>query len=58
MVTPYGHRLPMVGLLCVMKSGCARGRGRHGRGNGKGSFHPARKTGKVFSSEMPFYSKF
>ena len=31
---------------------------RPGRGNSKKSFSSCQETGKVFSSEMPFYSKF
>ena len=31
---------------------------RPGRGSGKESFSSYQETGKVFSPEMPFYSKF
>ena len=31
---------------------------RPGRGNSKDSFSSNQETGKVFSPEMPFYSKF
>ena len=31
---------------------------RPGRGNSKESFSSCQETGKVFSPEMPFYSKF
>ena len=31
---------------------------RPGRGNSKESFSSNQETGKVFSPEMPFYSKF
>ena len=43
-----------------MKFGCAGGRGfapRPGE-NSKESFSSNQETGKVFSPEMPFYSKF
>ena len=39
-----------------MKSGCVGGRGF--KFNSKESFSSCQETGKVFSSEMPFYSKF
>ena len=46
-------------FLLVMKSGCAGGRGfTPGRGNSEESFSSNQETGKVFSPEMPFYSKF
>ena len=45
--------------LFVMKSGCAGGRGFAPRpGNSKESFSSNQETGKVFSPEKPFYSKF
>ena len=44
--------------LLVMKSGCAGGRGfAPDRANSKKSFSSCQETGKIFSSEMPFYSK-
>ena len=46
--------------LLVMKSGCAAGRGfvpRPGQYS-KESVSSYQETGKVFSPEMPFYSKF
>ena len=41
----YGRTSRVWDSLFVMKSGCAGGRGKL-------------ETGKVFSPEMPFYSKF
>ena len=56
---PYGRTSRVWDSLLVMKSGCAGGRGfAPGRGNGKESFSSNQETGKVFSPEMPFYSKF
>ena len=48
-------RLPMAER--VMKFGCAGGRGFAPRQYCKESFSFYRETGKVFSPEMPFYSK-
>ena len=58
---PYGRTSRAWDSLLVMKSGCAGGRGfapPPGRGNSKESFSSNQETGKVFSPEMPFYSKF
>ena len=56
----YGRMSKVWDSLLVMKSGCVGGRGFHApsRGNSKESFSSNQETGKVFSSEMPFYSKF
>ena len=64
--TFYGtYRLPMVEqvgcmTLCLIWSlGAQEVVGsRPGRGNSKKSFSFCQETGKVFSSKMPFYSKF
>ena len=41
-----------------MEARWAKSVSRPGRGNGKESFSSNQETGKVFSPEMPFYSKF
>ena len=57
--TPYGRTSRVWDALLVRKSECAGGRGfAPGRGNSKESFSSYQETGKVFSPEMPFYSKF
>ena len=56
---PYGRTSRVWDSLHVMKSGCAEIVGsRPGRGNSKESFSSNQETGKGFSPEMPFYSKF
>ena len=56
---PNGRTSRAWDSLLAMKSGCAGGRGfAPGRGNSKESFSSNQETGKVFSPEMPFYSKF
>ena len=56
---PYGRTSRVWDFLLVMKSGCAGGRGFAPRpGNSKESFSSNQETGKVFSPEIPFYSKF
>ena len=59
------NRLPMAeqvgcGTSFLLWSMCVREvvGSRPGRGNSKESFSPNQETGKVFSPEMPFYSKF
>ena len=55
----YGRTSRVWDSLLVMKSGCAGGCGFAPRpGNSKESFSSCQETGNVFSSEMPFYSKF
>ena len=57
---PYGRTSRVWDSLFVMKSGCAGGRGfapRPGQYS-KESFSSNQETGKVFSPEMPLYSKF
>ena len=44
-------------MLASLDMGKAVG-SRPGRGNGKESFSSNQETGKGFSPEMPFYSKF
>ena len=59
-VPPYGRTSRVWDSLFVMKSGCAGGRGfapRPGQYS-KESFSSYQETGKVFSPELPFYSKF
>ena len=48
------------GTPCLLWSLGVRevGGSRPGRGNSKESFSSNQETGKVFSPEMPFYSKF
>ena len=57
---PYGRTSRAWDSLLVMKSGCAGGRGFAPRPGqlSKESFSSNQETGKVFSPEMPFYSKF
>ena len=57
---PYGRTSRVWDSLLVMKSGCAGGRGFAPRSGqySKESFSSNQETGKVFSPEMPFYSKF
>ena len=59
------YRLPMAeqvgcGTPCLLWSLGVREvvGSRPGRGNSKESFSSNQETGKVFSPEMPFYSKF
>ena len=57
---PYGRPSRVCNSLLVMKSGCAGGLGLApwpGQYS-KESFSSYQETGKVFSPEMPFYSKF
>ena len=61
----WSNRLPMAervgcGTHCLLLSLGVREvvGSRPGRGNSKESFSSNQETGKVFSPEMPFYSKF
>ena len=64
-IISYQYRLPMAeqvgcGTPCLLWSLGVREvvGSRPGRGNSKESFSSNQETGKVFSPEMPFYSKF
>ena len=55
---PYGRTTRVWDSLLVSLGVWEVGGSRPSRGNSKGSFSFCKETAKVFSSEMPFYSKF